>query len=82
MDVADLARINPECPPLLSKKMMAKWKVLIDFRDQQVNVKKHGLVKNFIKESPLLDLFELGDPRRIRQEPGTERILARSITDS
>ena len=63
-DVVDLARINPECPPLLSKGKMKCWGVLMDFGDQKVNVKKFSHSAPFIKHSPFLDLFDLGPPEK------------------
>ena len=39
---------------------MEKWEVLMDFGEQQVHVKKHKVVTPFSKDSPFLDLFDLG----------------------
>ena len=41
VDVIDIARISPECPPLVSKKLMKKWDVSLDFGEQKAHVKKH-----------------------------------------
>ena len=63
-DVVDFARINPECPPLLSKGKMKSWEVLMDFGEQETNVKKYSHSAPFIKHSPFLDLFDLGPPEK------------------
>ena len=66
-DVVDMARIKPECPPLLDKKIMKKWKVTMDFGDQEVHVQKHNHTAPFIKDSPFLDLLNLGPPEKFNR---------------
>ena len=61
IDVVDLARISPECPPLISKGVMKDWNVNLNFGDQVTEVQKHGFNTPFIKDSPFVDLFDMGE---------------------
>ena len=66
-DVVDFARINPECPPLLSKGKMKAWDVDLAFGDQKVKVNKFSHSVPFIKNSPFLDLLDLGPPEQFNR---------------
>ena len=61
-DVVDFARIEPECPPLLSKGEMKSWDVNMDFGREVIHIRKHSHSVPFTKHSPCIDLFDLGDP--------------------
>ena len=61
IDVVDLARIKPECPPLISKGVMKDWDVKLNFGEQVTEVQKHGFETPFIKDSPFVDLFDMGE---------------------
>ena len=61
-DYVDIARIAPECPGLLSKNKMKSWNVLLDFGDQETQVRKYSHTSPFIKNSQFLDIFDMGPP--------------------
>ena len=61
-DVIDFARITPECPPLVSKGKMKAWDVDLSFGKQKTIVNKFGHSAPYIKDSPFLDLLNLGPP--------------------
>ena len=60
VDVIDIERITPECPPLISKGLMKKCEVNLDFGEQKTHVKRHRVTAPFIKGSLFLDLLGLG----------------------
>ena len=75
----DIARINADCPPLFSKKMMKEWKITLDFEQQCTLIKQFDITSPFHGSVPVIDVLDIPENFKIQDVPSYFR---RSTTPS